>query len=380
MSLSHLLDSPTVESPRRQPSTHSAASTPPLPPQQPYALSHSQLQTQPIPPIHSRAPTSRASCGNPSTPYLQKHQPIQQDQQPVSELSGVTQYRGVSQSTDVEQDHDAHSFPNTTYTHSLGVQRQYRFEPFHSHQGEPRDNQYDRVPGQHLRVQSSPDFHEHRHEIDVQGAPDMYNFNRSDTASPLNQPLRHLRQYPPHSHSHYQYGQRQVYSRGVSSYKSEPFVSTLRPSTYDDNSTNQLDSKAPPLVHEPKTKRPWTEGEDAQLRELTASLGVGLWAAIAEHIPGRTGKQVRERWLNHLSPTVVKRPWSPDEDRIIIAAHSQYGNSWSKICKLLEGRSENMCKNRFWTKLCKLTPANATRASKSSDRLKIGVQRPLSKR
>jgi Myb-like DNA-binding domain len=104
----------------------------------------------------------------------------------------------------------------------------------------------------------------------------------------------------------------------------------------------------------PMFKRPWTVREDEQLLAQTQRLGVGRWTAIAKHIPSRTGKQVRERWLNHLSPLVVKRPWSPEEDGIIIEARKQYGNSWSKICKLLNGRSENMCKNRFHSKLSKL--------------------------
>jgi transcription factor MYB, plant len=113
--------------------------------------------------------------------------------------------------------------------------------------------------------------------------------------------------------------------------------------------------------NEPKSKRPWTEREDELLRALIQRLGVGLWAAVAEHIPSRTGKQVRERWLNHLSPQVFKRPWSPAEDRIIIEAHKLYGNSWSKICKLLDGRSENMCKNRFHCKLSKLQTVSGER-------------------
>lgn len=103
--------------------------------------------------------------------------------------------------------------------------------------------------------------------------------------------------------------------------------------------------------HEPKAKRPWTEEEDNQLRALTQRHGVGLWATIAQSIPGRTGKQVRERWLNHLSPGVVKRPWSAEEDRIIINTHLRYGNAWSKIAKLLNGRSDNSVKNRFYTSL-----------------------------
>lgn len=106
-----------------------------------------------------------------------------------------------------------------------------------------------------------------------------------------------------------------------------------------------------PLANEPKAKRPWTEQEDSLLRSLVEQLGQGLWAAIAAQIPGRSGKQVRERWLNHLSPNVTKRPWSIEEDEIIIESHKRFGNCWSRIAKLLDGRSDNSVKNRFYTTL-----------------------------
>lgn len=103
--------------------------------------------------------------------------------------------------------------------------------------------------------------------------------------------------------------------------------------------------------NEPKAKRPWMESEDIILRGLVKRLGVGLWAAMAQQIPGRTGKQVRERWLNHLSPSVTKRPWSMEEDNIIIDQHKKIGNCWSRISKLLQGRSDNSVKNRYYTTL-----------------------------
>lgn len=106
-----------------------------------------------------------------------------------------------------------------------------------------------------------------------------------------------------------------------------------------------------PVPNEPKAKRPWTEQEDNLLRSLVDRLGQGLWAAIAAQIPGRSGKQVRERWLNHLSPTVTKRPWSVEEDKIILDSHRRMGNCWSRIAKLLQGRSDNSVKNRFYTTL-----------------------------
>eukprot|EP00737_Agarophyton_chilense_P004759 gb/GEZJ01006296.1/.p1 GENE.gb/GEZJ01006296.1/~~gb/GEZJ01006296.1/.p1 ORF type:complete len:364 (+),score=44.05 gb/GEZJ01006296.1/:130-1221(+) len=116
---------------------------------------------------------------------------------------------------------------------------------------------------------------------------------------------------------------------------------------------------APALcVSEPKAKRPWTEQEDRLLRALVKQLGQGLWASIAAQIPGRSGKQVRERWLNHLSPNVTKRPWSNEEDEIIMENHRKLGNCWSRIAKLLEGRSDNSVKNRFYTTLKRRIHAN----------------------
>ena len=43
------------------------------------------------------------------------------------------------------------------------------------------------------------------------------------------------------------------------------------------------------------------------------------WTVIASNLPGRTGKQCRERWVNQLDP-VIKRDggWTEEEDRIIM--------------------------------------------------------------
>jgi hypothetical protein len=36
--------------------------------------------------------------------------------------------------------------------------------------------------------------------------------------------------------------------------------------------------------------------------------GERKWAAVAQHLPGRIGKQCRERWTNHLRPDIDKVP------------------------------------------------------------------------
>ncbi len=46
--------------------------------------------------------------------------------------------------------------------------------------------------------------------------------------------------------------------------------------------------------------------------------GAKKWSKIAAELPGRIGKQCRERWHNHLNPDINKKPWTLEEDRLII--------------------------------------------------------------
>ncbi|CAD8172393.1 unnamed protein product [Paramecium octaurelia] len=103
---------------------------------------------------------------------------------------------------------------------------------------------------------------------------------------------------------------------------------------------------------EKRTKKKWSLAEDQILIEAYKEFG-RQWIKISERLPGRTSKQVRDRYVNQIDPSITHEEWSKEEDRIILEEYNKGGARWAVIAKMLKNRSENQVKNRFYYTILK---------------------------
>jgi hypothetical protein len=104
-------------------------------------------------------------------------------------------------------------------------------------------------------------------------------------------------------------------------------------------------------------KGAWGKEEDSKLISLYEKYGRN-WAAISKEMNQRTGKQIRDRFLNSLDTRYKRGKFSEEEDKMILKYHKIYGNQWAKIAKKIKTRTGDMIKNRFYSSLQKDIKSN----------------------
>lgn len=101
-------------------------------------------------------------------------------------------------------------------------------------------------------------------------------------------------------------------------------------------------------------KGQWQDHEDAIVVEaVTTSTEQPFtrWSDLAQRLPGRVGKQIRDRWVNHLNPNINHLPFSREDDLLLWNGHKKHGKRWVEISSkyFTSGRSENHIKNRWYS-------------------------------
>lgn len=114
-------------------------------------------------------------------------------------------------------------------------------------------------------------------------------------------------------------------------------------------------------------KRKFTAEDDALLRSLVARFGTN-WEVISSYMPDRSVRQCRDRWNNYINPNLSTRPFSPDEDELLIALYRKLGSKWSRISKHFDRRSDNSIRNR-WNYLLRQSEKIHSSSNGSSDEL-----------
>jgi len=125
---------------------------------------------------------------------------------------------------------------------------------------------------------------------------------------------------------------------------------------------------------------PWGPREDERLVALIQYKGAHHWVEIARELGSRSAKQCRERWHNHLDPTLLRTTISAEEGRLIQELVDRIGTHWAEIARRLPGRSDNTIKNWYNGSVNRRKRSTGDRSSatslKSSDDQSLSTDEP----
>ncbi|KAK9014370.1 hypothetical protein V6N11_005531 [Hibiscus sabdariffa] len=105
-------------------------------------------------------------------------------------------------------------------------------------------------------------------------------------------------------------------------------------------------------------KGPWSPEEDRKLVAYITRYGIWNWIA-------KVREELRLRWVNYLRPGLKHGNFTREEVETILDLHQKLGNRWSVIASRLSGKTDNEIKNYWNTHLSRRLKPNLMPKSES---------------
>lgn len=94
----------------------------------------------------------------------------------------------------------------------------------------------------------------------------------------------------------------------------------------------------------------FSKEEDKKIIELVNIYGKN-WSEISKVLKTRSGKQIRDRYLNVLDSHLNRGKFTEDEDKKLLRLFLKHGPKWSKIAQFFSNRSSDKIKSRYYSSL-----------------------------
>jgi len=99
-----------------------------------------------------------------------------------------------------------------------------------------------------------------------------------------------------------------------------------------------------------KFDKPFSKEEDEVILEFVNKVGFSKWTECTKILKNRTSKQIKEHWYKNLAnEDSLLAVWTPDDELRLLNIVCLYGTCWSKIKKIFKFKNENTLKNKFYS-------------------------------
>ena len=96
----------------------------------------------------------------------------------------------------------------------------------------------------------------------------------------------------------------------------------------------------------------WTEIEDSQLIEAVERCGKNNWNEVSNWVDGKNSSQCYHRYMKTLNQSIKRGKWDSYEDIKLLLGVKIFGTNWVKISELIKNRTDIQCRERYCNVLC----------------------------